>query len=286
MVKLFKFNILLILFISSCYNGGGKYTPRDHNGPGPSEPPNVVIGNYLNEIERVVNLSEYMEVKQLTTIDVNDFSGKIVSVTFTPIEEIKNRVFIAAGIHGDEIVTTEGVIELLRDLASNPTLYPNTYLEIIPIVNPWGISHGTRENHNGQDLNRDFYYFTQVESQTIRDYIQDKRYDLVLNHHGMWNRGFMMFRFWGATPDTGENVISGIREANLRVRHNPDYGIDNGIVEVPSSDPVHSMDRYMRWNNSDDVYVLETFSYNDEIVINRGIEIQRIAQEIYIRSLY
>lgn len=278
--------LTIVLIILSCNNSNTRREEWDYNGPGPSDPPNVVMSNYENSITSIVDSSENMSLEKLVTIEHGDFSGLIFAVTFKPNDEIKRKVFISAGIHGDEIVTTAGIIKFMEKLKKDPELYPGTKFEIIPIVNPWGICHGTRRNHNNIDLNRDFVKFSQLESQAVRDFVNNKQYDIVLNHHGMWNKGFMMFRFWGATHTTGDKVITTIRNNGFTILSNSQYGIINGINDVPSSDPVHSMDRFMRWNNSENVYVLETFSYNEESVIDRGIDIQVIALDQFIRSLY
>lgn len=294
MKKIKCINTVLIVFIVvifiSCNNGNSGNNSEneewDYNGPGPSDPPNVVMNKYDTDIKAVVDSSDYITLNKLATVQVDDFAGNIYSVIIEPKTSVERTVFISGGIHGDEIVTTAGIIKFIEKLKNDPDLYPGTRFEIIPIVNPWGICHGTRRNHNNIDLNRDFVNFSQLESQTVRDFVDNKQYDIVLNHHGMWNRGFMMFRFWGATPTTGDKVITAIRNNGFTILSNSQYGIVNGINDVPSSDPVHSMDRFMRWNNSENVYVLETFSYNDESVIDRGIDIQEIALDEFMKSLY
>lgn len=67
---------------------------------------------------------------------------------------------------------------------------------IIPIANPWGMNNNSRANYNNVDINRNFDYgwtsetnshkgsspFSEVESQYIRDFINDQKDDDVVVH--------------------------------------------------------------------------------------------------------
>ena len=65
------------------------------------------------------------------------------------------RVLISAGIHGDESGSIESLLSFLQDEHYLP--YTNHWeITLLPCINPHGYEFGTRENHQGKDLNRLF----------------------------------------------------------------------------------------------------------------------------------
>jgi murein peptide amidase A len=65
------------------------------------------------------------------------------------------RVLISAGIHGDEPGSVESLLLFLEN--NNYSPYINQWeITLLPCINPYGYEFGTRENHKGIDLNRQF----------------------------------------------------------------------------------------------------------------------------------
>ena len=62
------------------------------------------------------------------------------------------RVFISAGIHGDEPATTAAIARLIQ----NDLLQRNCSFAAFPCLNPKGMRVSSRETPEGKDLNRDF----------------------------------------------------------------------------------------------------------------------------------
>ena len=62
------------------------------------------------------------------------------------------RLYLSAGIHGDEISGPLAVLEMLR----RPNFFAGFDTTIFPMLNPDGIARGTRGNADGIDLNRDY----------------------------------------------------------------------------------------------------------------------------------
>lgn len=63
------------------------------------------------------------------------------------------RVYLSAGIHGDEI---SGPLALLEMIGRQPDLFAPFDAVIFPILNPDGLALGARGNAAGVDLNRDY----------------------------------------------------------------------------------------------------------------------------------
>lgn len=72
------------------------------------------------------------------------------------------RLYISAGIHGDE---PSGPTALLR-LVQEAYTFGGLEVFLFPMLNPSGLSMGTRENADNIDLNRDYLACTSLEIQT------------------------------------------------------------------------------------------------------------------------
>jgi murein peptide amidase A len=65
---------------------------------------------------------------------------------------VRQRVYLSAGIHGDEPAGPLAVLELLRQDA-----WPaDAEIRVVPCLNPTGFALNRRENADGCDLNRDY----------------------------------------------------------------------------------------------------------------------------------
>lgn len=69
-----------------------------------------------------------------------------------PSSEGAPRLYISAGIHGDEPAGPMAVLSMLGDVG----FFDGVEVFAFPLLNPGGITAGTRENVHGIDLNRNF----------------------------------------------------------------------------------------------------------------------------------
>lgn len=67
------------------------------------------------------------------------------------------RLGLFAGVHGDEPAGCASLVEFALALAADPARAAGYELWFYPVVNPTGYERGTRENHSGKDLNREFW---------------------------------------------------------------------------------------------------------------------------------
>jgi murein peptide amidase A len=118
---------------------------------------------------------------------------------FTP------RVYISAGIHGDE---PAGPLAALRLLQQN--LWPaNAEIILHPCLNPNGFSLNRRDNGQGIDLNRDYL---DLQSAEVRAHVawleKQPRFDLCLCLHEDWEaHGFYVYEL---NPDQKPSLAEAI----------------------------------------------------------------------------
>lgn len=100
-------------------------------------------------------------------------------------QEHAPTIYLSAGIHGDEPAGPFAVAKLLAEGFFDDTI--NWY--IIPILNPSGLSLGTRENKEGFDLNRDYKVGKTQEVKAHLEWFkkyQNTVFDLTLCLHEDW----------------------------------------------------------------------------------------------------
>jgi len=96
----------------------------------------------------------------------------------------QKRVFLSAGIHGDEVA---GVYALLDFLKNDAHQYLGRYgFVALPCLNPSGLERDTRHNHSNYDINRDFRQRSKtVEARLVKRFLRklNERYTFCLTAH-------------------------------------------------------------------------------------------------------
>jgi len=123
-----------------------------------------------------------------------------VKISDNPTMEENEPEFRIIGCHhGNEYMSVEMALLMLEYLTdnygSNPQvthLVNDLEIWIIPMMNPDGRTAGTRSNHNGVDLNRDYGYmwkgltpdyFSQPETKVIREHGMKNNFSISLSFH-------------------------------------------------------------------------------------------------------
>jgi protein MpaA len=147
------------------------------------------------------------------------------------------RVYVSAGIHGDE---PAGPLAALRLLQENQ--WPeNLDLCFCPCLNPLGFASNTRENSRGIDLNREYLNPLADEIKAHITWIERQpNFDLCLLLHEDWeSHGFYLYeQNPDARPSLAEPMIEAISKVcpidpNETIEGRP---AQNGIIR-PNIDP-------------------------------------------------
>jgi hypothetical protein len=101
------------------------------------------------------------------------------------------RVYLSAGIHGDETAGPLALLELLR----SGFFRPDFHWLVCPALNPDGIATGSRGNASGIDLNRDYIQLQSPEIKAHRAWIESRPAPaLFLSFHEDWeSSGFYFY---------------------------------------------------------------------------------------------
>jgi protein MpaA len=101
------------------------------------------------------------------------------------------RIYLSAGIHGDEPAPPLALLELLE----RGVLDSRAVWFLCPLLNPIGFTRRTRENAEGLDLNRDYKALRSFEIQAHARWLQHQpNFDLVMCVHEDWeSKGYYLY---------------------------------------------------------------------------------------------
>jgi murein peptide amidase A len=147
------------------------------------------------------------------------------------------RVYLSAGIHGDEPATPLAMRRLLRENA-----WPSDLdLVVLPCLNPVGFILNRRENPEGFDLNRQYLQPEALEAKAHIEWLQNQTpFDLCICLHEDWeSHGFYVYELNPDNrPSLAEKIVEGVREV-CPIDHSEvieGRAALNGIIR-PSADP-------------------------------------------------
>jgi len=122
-----------------------------------------------------------------------------------------SRVYISAGIHGDE---PAGPLAALQLLVSNQWP-PNVNLTLLPCLNPAGFANNRRENEHGIDLNREYLNTRSPEVAAHLTWLeQQPAFHLCLCLHEDWeSHGFYVYELNPERkPSLAEIMVSAVEK--------------------------------------------------------------------------
>lgn len=119
------------------------------------------------------------------------------------------RIYISAGIHGDEPAGPLAALQLLRD-----NDWPaNCEVVLCPCLNPVGFLQSTRENGQGIDLNRDYLHLQSHEVGAHIAWLESQPpFNLCLCLHEDWeSHGFYVYELKPDNkPSLAEAIVAGV----------------------------------------------------------------------------
>jgi hypothetical protein len=152
-------------------------------------------------------------------------------------EKNRKRVYISAGIHGDEPASPLAALRLLQE-----NRWPDNFeLWLCPCLNPIGYTLNTRTNVKGIDLNRD--YLTPITEEILahKSWLERQpKFDLCVLLHEDWeSHGFYLYeQNPDARPSLAEKIIEAVEKV-CPIDHSAEIegrAASGGIIR-PNIDP-------------------------------------------------
>jgi hypothetical protein len=203
-------------------------------------------------------------INGLTTSDlrketVGDVKGLPFHVIRAGNETATRRVFLSAGMHGDEPAGVEAVLRFLeRDISS---LYKDTSFLVLPCLNPTGYTAGTRENDGGVDLNRAYDDDDVVEVTLVKSLLKGEVFDIGIDCHEDYDgKGFYFYEGHQEGENIGDRVTERVTEIGaIDVDTDPsDAPLFPGVYPISESWGTVGLSSYLLVYNTRHVYMGET----------------------------
>ena len=137
-------------------------------------------------------------------------------------------IYLSSGVHGDE---PAGPLALLEMLENGFFEQPAHWL-ICPLLNPVGMTKGTRENGEGLDLNRDYLALKSQEVRAHVPWLQRQPIpDLFISLHEDWeSSGFYLYEInIAGAPSAARAVLAA---AAQEIPSEPEQVIDGHAVRA------------------------------------------------------
>ena len=275
-----------ILVLSACASG--------HHRPFEDTIPLVRdLAGLEERVQTAVGSSPYLALEEIGRVAYAGFEAPVWLVSFRPAQTVSHRIWINAGIHGNEPAGVECAVQMVERLAKDPDAFPETTFDIIPLINVWGWAHDIRFNRAGTDINRDFASFNSQEATAIRKFVNGKTYDLMLDlHEDPSATGFYVYQYAQKEKSLPEKVIETIQSMGYPIEQNVSMVIlktENGIIDAPMWG-LHYMRltgqlsaaNYYRLHHSERVYTVETPT---ERPFSDRLEMQRTALTVFIAEV-
>jgi hypothetical protein len=251
------------------------------------------LGAVQTVLESADRASAHLLLTEIGRAVYPGMDAPIWRVAYRPFQADLKQVLVLAGTRGNETAGLEFALTLIERLRSAPgsdTLYD---LDIIPMVNPWGWIHDRPFTQEGIDIVDDFNRFDSREARTIRRFLRDKRYDLVLDlSEDPRATGFYLRQYAIGRMEASARIIDRLRAAGYPIESDPGRILlkpQNGIVEMPGwilavmrSTRQLTMAGYIRRNVSNRVFSVVTPA---NFPMPERVAMQRMAAEGLLAEL-
>jgi murein peptide amidase A len=116
------------------------------------------------------------------------------------------RLYLSAGIHGDEPAATEGLVTWAE---KRWRALRRCELVVFPCLNPWGLQHNSRNDAHGRDLNRGYHRWDVPVIAAQKAILRERWFDAaVMLHEDFDAHGVYLYEIPGARPFWGEELLA------------------------------------------------------------------------------
>lgn len=140
------------------------------------------------------------------------------------------RIYLSAGIHGDEAASPEALITWVEN-RSELFHHKNFAFFLLPCLNPWGLANNIRTDSRGRDLNRTFLPGAPEPIRTLMRTIKKRSFHLgIMLHEDYDARGLYLYELLRNKPYWGEELLDA---ASTIIPADPRINIEGRKTTLP-----------------------------------------------------
>lgn len=196
--------------------------------------PEVFQTEPLDAAQLLTEIVNVCKVHGWTRLPANAKPGDIL-LFHRPGKSPRFRIYISAGIHGNEPGGPSAILELLKENAWPDEIEVYLY----PCLNPYGLLHNSHENEQGIDLNFDYREPQAVETQQhIASFKSGMTFDVALCLHENWDAtGFFLYETNVGNQSLARKIIMRVAEVCPIDRSEEIRGraAQNGLIAMSES---------------------------------------------------
>ncbi len=182
--------------------------------------------DYAHLIRRWRGLARRARLKIVNFAEAGGYELFYLENRIPPAADSAPALCFSAGIHGDEVGATEGLLEWAE---KHEALLANLKVVIFPCLNPWGIVNNNRLDAEGRDLNRDFRLGRIPQVAAQMRVLAGRRFDLALTLHEDYDaQGMYLYEVVSRKPYWGEMLL----EAEKQIPPDPRGRIEGRVARA------------------------------------------------------
>jgi len=251
------------------------------------------LSRFAGDLDAVVSKNKSLTLSVLGKVRNAERDYELRLVSYGQYEKTDKHVFMIGGIHGDEPAGMNSILVFLKNIDDNLSRLKNVKpdnisLDIIPMANPSGWEKCSRLTANGVDINREFYQRKDGEIAMIKNFIRDRKYDLIIDRHEDPRdhvHSFYIVTYGNEDIDAIKNIVTGVKNKGFPVRRfsetNGYLSYSVGFLKKLRQKTFTLFSR--RKHISDNVYQIETpteFSMKDRIFLQNWATLRLIKEQL------
>lgn len=180
------------------------------------------VEQYLKTFDRVAGECGFVRVV------IAEVAGFEIPA-YTRAQNNGPKIYISSGMHGDEPAGPWALMEMMAEDRFSRSIE----WCVCPVINPTGLSAGTRENAQGIDLNRDYWRKSTAEVAGHVDWLDQQPVpDVFLSLHEDWeSTGFYLYEIQKCACASVAHSI--LEAASKEIKPEPSPLIDDHKVREP-----------------------------------------------------
>lgn len=244
------------------------------------------VNAFYEKIDHLIKNNLLFTQTTLGTVFQDNNAYEIKLISYRPSESSKYNVFIIGGLHGDEPAGPESIFEYILKIVKNPAMYADFNIDFIPLANPTGWHDCNRYTSQNHDVNREYHLLRGQEVKILNNFLSNKRYDLMIDHHEDPREhvdAFYIVTYANKNLKPLQKILTAVNANGYKLR---EFRHTKGFLNIKKRKMDELKNKtfmlYARKKHSESVYQIETPTTME---LEERIKLQNLANDILMKEL-